>query len=142
MKVIAFTTRENFSSLSYKKYLWFFFICSRMDGKFPHYNLQNFLSTDNFEFLGWVFWALYAPIFIILEYCSTAISFFFVLMNNLYQLVLTHGQALLLDSDLAPLFQFKRTSWGLLLGTQITPRGWIFWTMIFYNLKKFTSRSI
>ena len=21
------------------------------------------------------------------------------------------------------------------LGTQITPRGWIFWTMIFYNLK-------
>ena len=34
-----------------------------------------------------------------------------------------HGQALLLDSDLAPLFQFKRTSWGLLLGTQITPLG-------------------
>ena len=28
------------------------------------------------------------------------------------------------------------------LGTQITPQGWIFWTMIFYNLKKFTSRSI
>ena len=34
-----------------------------------------------------------------------------------------HGQALLLDSDLAPLFQFKWTSWGLLLGTQITPLG-------------------
>ena len=46
-----------------------------------------------------------------------------------------HGQALLLDSDLAPLFQFKRTSWGLLLGTQITPRGWIFWTIIFYHQK-------
>ena len=28
------------------------------------------------------------------------------------------------------------------LGTQITAPGWIFWTMIFYNLKKFTSRSI
>ena len=28
------------------------------------------------------------------------------------------------------------------LGTQITPWGWIFWTMIFFNLKKFTSRSI
>ena len=28
------------------------------------------------------------------------------------------------------------------LGTQITPRGWICWTMIFYNLKKFKSRSI
>ena len=25
---------------------------------------------------------------------------------------------------------------------QITDRGWIFWTMIFYNLNKFTSRSI
>ena len=25
---------------------------------------------------------------------------------------------------------------------QITPRWWIFWTMIFYNLKKFTSRFI
>jgi hypothetical protein len=25
---------------------------------------------------------------------------------------------------------------------QITPRWWIFWTMIFYNPKKFTSRSI
>jgi hypothetical protein len=26
------------------------------------------------------------------------------------------------------------TGW-LELGTQITPQGWIFWTMIFYNLK-------
>ena len=34
------------------------------------------------------------------------------------------------------------TQIGLLLWTQITPRGWIFWTMIFYNLEKFTSRSI
>ena len=25
---------------------------------------------------------------------------------------------------------------------QITTRGWVFWTMIFYNSKKFTSRSI
>jgi hypothetical protein len=25
---------------------------------------------------------------------------------------------------------------------QITPQGRVFWTMIFYNLKKFTSRSI
>ena len=48
---------------------------------------------------------------------------------------LTHGQALLLDSDLAPLFQFKWTSWGLLLGTKITPRGWIFWTMTLLILK-------
>ena len=31
---------------------------------------------------------------------------------------------------------------GLVLGTQIKPWGWIFWTMIFYTLKKFTSRSI
>ena len=28
------------------------------------------------------------------------------------------------------------------LGTQITPWGWIFWTLIFYDPKKFTSRSI
>ena len=27
-------------------------------------------------------------------------------------------------------------------GIQITTQGWIFWTMTFYNLKKFTSRSI
>ena len=37
--------------------------------------------------------------------------------------LLRHGQALLLDSDLVPLFQFKWTSWGLLLGTQVTPLG-------------------
>ena len=30
---------------------------------------------------------------------------------------------------------------NLKLETQITPQGWIFWTMIFYNLKKFISRS-
>ena len=52
---------------------------------------------------------------------------------SLLLLWLNHGQALLLDSDLAPLFQFKWTSWGLLLGTQITPRGWIFWTIFFQS---------
>ena len=30
----------------------------------------------------------------------------------------------------------------LKFGTKITPWGWIFWTMTFFNLKKFTSRSI
>ena len=37
---------------------------------------------------------------------------------------------------------FKITTGGGKKAPQITPRGWIFWTMIFYNLKKFTSRSI
>ena len=39
-------------------------------------------------------------------------------------------------------FSDKWPAWGLLLGTQITPHVCNFWTMIFYNLKKFTSRSI
>ena len=39
-------------------------------------------------------------------------------------------------------FSYKWPIWGLLLGTQITPQGWLFWTMIFYNLKKFTLKSI
>ena len=34
------------------------------------------------------------------------------------------------------------TTEGVKMPPQITPRGWIFWTMIFYNLKKFRSRSI
>ena len=34
------------------------------------------------------------------------------------------------------------TTEGVKMPTQITPLGWIFWTMIFYNLKKLTSRSI
>ena len=32
------------------------------------------------------------------------------------------------------LFSDKWPAWGLFLGTQITHRGWIFWTVIFYNL--------
>ena len=40
------------------------------------------------------------------------------------------------------IFFEKMSTWGGKQGPQITSRGWIFWTMIFYNLKKFTSRSI
>jgi hypothetical protein len=36
----------------------------------------------------------------------------------------------------------ENVNWGREKGPQITPLGWIFWTMIFYDLKKFTSRSI
>ena len=36
----------------------------------------------------------------------------------------------------------KITTEGRKMATKITPRGWIFWTMMFYHLKKFTSRSI
>ena len=42
------------------------------------------------------------------------------------------GEAVLFELVLA---EYKKAP-------QITPWGWIFWTMIFYNLKKFTSRSI
>ena len=35
----------------------------------------------------------------------------------------------------------KITTEGRKMATKITPRGWIFWTMTFYHLKKFTSRS-
>ena len=37
---------------------------------------------------------------------------------------------------------FKMTSEGVKIPRQITTRGWIFWTMIFDNLKKFRLRSI
>ena len=37
---------------------------------------------------------------------------------------------------------FKMATGGGKKALQITPRGWIFWTMIFYNLKKFRSKSI
>ena len=39
-------------------------------------------------------------------------------------------------------FEKKKSTGGGKKAPQITHRGWIFWTMIFYNLKKFTSRSI
>ena len=37
---------------------------------------------------------------------------------------------------------FQMSTGGWKEGPKITPLGWIFWTMIFYNLEKFTSRSI
>ena len=40
-----------------------------------------------------------------------------------------------MDRTLRALAKFESSNQGLILGTQITPRGWIFWTMIFYNLK-------
>ena len=39
-------------------------------------------------------------------------------------------------------FPFLNSDWGRKKGPQITPPGFIFWIMIFYNLKKFRSRSI
>ena len=40
------------------------------------------------------------------------------------------------------IFFEKNTTGGGKKAPQITSRGWIFWTTIFYNIKKFTSRSI
>ena len=40
-----------------------------------------------------------------------------------------------MDRTLSTQAKFESSNLGLILGTQITPRGWIFWTMIFYNLK-------
>ena len=37
----------------------------------------------------------------------------------------------ILDSYVVILFSDKWTSWGGILGTQITPRDWIFWTTFF-----------
>ena len=46
------------------------------------------------------------------------------------------GTDFLIDGRRIGLFGGARITTGWLeLGTQITPRGWIFWTMIFYNLK-------
>ena len=44
----------------------------------------------------------------------------------------------ILDNYVVILFFDMRTAWGEILGTQITLQGWIFWTMIFFSLKKFT----
>ena len=41
----------------------------------------------------------------------------------------------ILDSYVVILFSDKWTSWGLFVGTQITPQDWIFWTIIFYHQK-------
>ena len=46
-----------------------------------------------------------------------------------------------MDSYVVKKFLRSDQQGGGELGTKITPRGWIFWTKIFYNLKKFTSRS-
>ena len=40
-----------------------------------------------------------------------------------------------MDRTLSSHAKLESSNLGLILGTQITPRGWIFWTMIFYNLK-------
>ena len=54
-----------------------------------------------------------------------------VVMDNLHTGQLIHH-----------FFSDKWPAWGWEFGTQIRPRGLIFWTMIFYNLKKIKSRSI
>ena len=45
-------------------------------------------------------------------------------------------------TELLSIFVWWSAHMRLELGTQITPWGWIFWTLLFYNFKKFTSRSI
>ena len=52
-----------------------------------------------------------------------------------------HGQSSYCTAKLS-FFSDKWPYWGWELGTGIAARGWILWTMIFYNLKKFTSRSV
>ena len=40
-----------------------------------------------------------------------------------------------MDRTLRTLAKFESSKPGLILGTQITPRGWIFWTINFYHQK-------
>ena len=40
-----------------------------------------------------------------------------------------------MDRTLRTLAKFESSRQGLILGTQITPRGWIFWTINFYHQK-------
>ena len=53
--------------------------------------------------------------------------------NRLY---IGYRQGLLnyMDRTMRALAKFESSNWGLILGTQITPRGWSFWTIIFCNL--------
>ena len=56
---------------------------------------------------------------------------------------LTYCKDYYIDKQNTQLIFFeKMTTGGGIKAPQITPRGWIFWTMIFNNLKKFISRSI
>ena len=41
-----------------------------------------------------------------------------------------------MDRTLSSLAKFESSNLGMILGTQITPRGWIFWTMIFFIVLK------
>ena len=41
-----------------------------------------------------------------------------------------------MDRTLSTQAKFESSNLGLILGTQIPPRGWIFWTIIFYHQKK------
>ena len=40
-----------------------------------------------------------------------------------------------MDRTLSAQAKFESSNLGLILGTQITPRGWIFLTIIFYHQK-------
>ena len=40
-----------------------------------------------------------------------------------------------MDHTLRAFAKFESSNLGLILGTQITPRGWIFWTIIFHHQK-------
>jgi hypothetical protein len=56
--------------------------------------------------------------------------------NILLDLDMDLSTDFLIDGCRIGLFRGARNTTGWWeLGTQITPRGWIFWTMIFYNLK-------
>ena len=62
---------------------------------------------------------------------SNSISIFFWPLRNL------SSQGLLnqMDITLSTKAIFESSNLGLILGTQITPRGLIFWTIIFYHQK-------
>ena len=63
--------------------------------------------------------------------------------NSVVSAATALGKDYYIDGRNTQLISFEKMSTG---GgkkvPQITPWGWIFWTMIFYHLKKFTSRSI
>ena len=60
----------------------------------------------------------------------------------IWSLVVTLPKDYYIDGQNIQLIFFEKMTTGEGKRPQITPRGWIFWTVIFYNLKKFTSRSI
>ena len=116
-KIIRLKTRIQRNMFRHKLYLWLFvlwlMVCI-LKWRFSSKIISNILVINSSLKIYLNFWAIMQGILYRCRWTEHSADFFFEKMTN------GGGKKI----------------------PQITPQGWIFWTMIFYNLKKFTSRSI